>query len=315
MKRYSYYFLILAGLATTIQACKDDDLEAVPDWEGAVHGYTVVADGSASDFKDKEPDIDITFDMKWKSIDRENTVNKIDLYVLFNEGYVDSDGNPKTAAHGGSDGILWKTLEGGDVPANSEFTSFTITQSEVYQLYKDASYDYENGNGMVPVFTNPAKPDRDVVARPFIPEDNFSMRWILQTEDGRIFDSWSPSVCTEFPEANCKIDWTIVCADAIAEPPGDYIIVMNDSYGDGWNGAAIRVVEDGTETDYTLDSGSSTTITVTVPDGVSTLTFEFISGDWDSEVTFTITSPKGNVIAKGGPSPGVGEITLDLCKE
>ncbi len=315
MKKYNLYILTLAGLMVLFNACKDEDLVILPEWESGVHAYTIVADGSASDFKDQETDIPITFNMKWKSIDRENTVNKIELFVLFNEPYIDLDGNPKTAAHGGDEGVLWATLEGGDVPANAEFTSFTITQDEVYQLYSGATYDYENGNGEVPVYANPDAPERDADTRPFIPGDTFSMRWVLYTDDGRMFDSWSPSVCTEFPEANCSINWSIVCADAIANPPGDYTIVFNDSYGDGWNGGAIRVVVDGTPTDYTLEDGSTQTLVITVPDGTSTLTFEYVSGDWDSEVTFTITSPKGNVISSAGPSPAAGELTLDLCLE
>ncbi len=113
----------------------------------------------------------------------------------------------------------------------------------------------------------------------------------------------------------CTLNVSIICSPVIADPPGDYQINFFDSYGDGWNGAAIRVIADGVATDYTLDSGSDGSTIVTVPDGVSTLTFEFVSGDWDSEVTFTLISPKGNVISSGGPSPAVGELLLDLCLE
>ncbi len=113
----------------------------------------------------------------------------------------------------------------------------------------------------------------------------------------------------------CQLSIGIICSQVIADPPGDYTINFGDSFGDGWNNAAIRVVADGIGTDYTLDDGSSGTTVVTIPEGTSTLTFEFVSGDFDNEVTYTIVSPSGNTIASGGPSPSVGTITLDLCEE
>ena len=90
---------------------------------------------------------------------------------------------------------------------------------------------------------------------------------------------------------------------------------MQDSYGDGWNGAAVAVNIDGVVTNVTIDSGASGTQTISVPNGSSSITFDFVSGDWDSEVTFQIKSPKNNIIADAGPSPAVGSIKLDLCKE
>ena len=96
---------------------------------------------------------------------------------------------------------------------------------------------------------------------------------------------------------------------------GDYGISMQDSYGDGWNGASIRVTIDGVATDYTIDDGSAGSATVTVPDGTTTLLFEFISGAWDSEVTFIITTPSGAIGIEAGPSPIAGEIALFLCDE
>jgi hypothetical protein len=111
------------------------------------------------------------------------------------------------------------------------------------------------------------------------------------------------------------VNWAAVCSLVIAAPAGDWTIAMTDTYGDGWNGAAIKVIVDGVGTNYTIANGSSNTEIVTVPGGTTTLQFEFVSGDWDSEVIFTITSPNANVVAKGGPSPPVGILTLDLCKE
>lgn len=104
-----------------------------------------------------------------------------------------------------------------------------------------------------------------------------------------------------------------ICALTPDNIVGDWTINMVDSYGDGWNGASITVLIDGVGTDYTI-AGASGSATITVPAGSQTLSFEFNSGDWDSEVTFEILGPNGALIGAGGPSPAVGEIILDACK-
>lgn len=91
----------------------------------------------------------------------------------------------------------------------------------------------------------------------------------------------------------------------------DYIFCFwtleaNDSYGDGWNGASIDVTSEGTTTSYSTD-GSSTTHDIAITDGAD-YSFEFFSGDWDGEITYTLTAPDGTVWSDG-PSPTVGIIT------
>lgn len=315
MKRLNKYILFLLALVVFIPACKDEDLVVLPEWESAVHGLTVLSAGSAPNFLNGDPSVELSFDIMWNSIDGDNTVTKIEVFAFFSEAYVDPDGNPATAAHGGANGRSILTIEGAAVPGNKETASFTVSQDDIYAAYSDATFDYDKDGTATPVWGNPDKPERNTGIYKFVPGDSFAIKWAFTTADGRVFDSWSPSVCTEFPGANCTVAWSIVCETVISDPPGDYVINFMDSYGDGWNGAAIKVVVDGVGTDYTLASGSSGSTTVTVPAGASTLTFEFVSGDWDSEVTFTIVSPKGNVIASGGPSPAEGELTLDLCLE
>jgi hypothetical protein len=145
-------------------------------------------------------------------VDDRLTVNRIELYVLFNENYRDEDNNPLVARHGGEEGILFMTIEGSELPANREDVSFTIDQATIYDLYKDASFDYDDNENTpeTPVFSNPAKPDRDVPSAPFVEVDDFQIRWILYTDNDLVFDFWSPSVCTELPGANCEVNWTLM---------------------------------------------------------------------------------------------------------
>jgi len=319
MKKLFKIFSILLLLSFVIVSCQDEELLETnnPTWESAVHGFGQKASGSADNFTYQDANTDIDFEFQWVSIEGANTVTRAEVYVYFNEEYVDSDGNIKTAGHGGDDGELYLTLEGGSLGGNRENVSFSVSQADVFALYTGSRFDYENGNGEVDVFNNPAKPERNSTDR-FVPGDSFSIRWELTTDDGRVFSAWSPSVCTEVPGANCSVAWTVVCATEIADPPGTYTLDMQDSYGDGWNGAAVRVIVDGVATDYTLDDyttdgGSTGSVDIVVPPGTSTLTFEYVSGDWDSEVSFQVTAPWGKTIISETPSPLEGPLTLDLC--
>lgn len=115
-----------------------------------------------------------------------------------------------------------------------------------------------------------------------------------------------------------KYDLVRPCAQDAEKIKGDWTITMQDSYGDGWNGASITVKYGSSEMDidldsFTTDGGVNGEATVTIPAGTGSVKFFFNSGDWDSEVTFQITAPNGVEVGSGGPSPAVGEINIDAC--
>ena len=310
-----YLMIIFAGVLTFSTACEDEELNPYLEPLPGVHAFGQVADDSPANFILGETDEDITFNLQWISIDRELDVEKVDLYVLFNENYEDVDGNPLVARHGGEEGVFLSTVEGSSLPANRENFSFTLSQEDVRQLYQGSTFDYDDDGTAVDVFDNDFKPARTDV-QPFINGDNFAVRWVLTTTDGLVYDSWSPSVCTELPGANCEVTWILECGQVINEPAQDYTIAMADSYGDGWNGASVEVIADGSVIGTaTIDDGSAGTETITVPVGTSSLEFAYVSGSFDGEVTFTITTEKGNAIVNAGPSPGAGTLTLNLCDE
>ena len=109
----------------------------------------------------------------------------------------------------------------------------------------------------------------------------------------------------------------VVACIPLGPVPGDYTLDMQDSYGDGWNGASVRVTVDGVATDYTVSSGqgASNSETFTIPDTATTVTFEYVSGDWDSEVTYQLFAPNGKIAFEDGPSPFVGDFSgsLSIC--
>ena len=83
----------------------------------------------------------------------------------------------------------------------------------------------------------------------------------------------------------------------------DYYVVMQDAYGDGWNGAQLDMSINGVVmTSFTVscaaataDSASYSTYT---GDNVE---FYFISGSWDTEITFQIFAPDGSSLGNYGP--------------
>ena len=91
-----------------------------------------------------------------------------------------------------------------------------------------------------------------------------------------------------------------------------YTIDMQDSYGDGWNGAYLSVMINGVQypQNFTVNSGYSN------EDGFPTyngdvVDFYFNSGPWDSEISFVIYDPLGLPLGMYGPNPPVGLFLTD----
>lgn len=313
------------ALVGVVTSCKDDSLQLVPEWESGVHGFAKVT-STNTDFQYNTPATPINVDLQWISIDSKLTVTKIEVFVRFDENYVDKDGNPAVAAHGGTGGRSFKVYEGGAVPANRTPLSFSMTQNELYTLYQDATFDYDGNSATpaTPVFTNPAVPFRDATHR-FYWQDKINVRWVFTTDDGRVFEKWGVSVCTEFPGANCLVAVGVVCASSIQKPQGTWTFDMKDDYGDGWQGGYIGVWVDGVEVDkiFIPDSynpASNPDIaamvdTFTFPSGGTTLEFRWNVDDYQVETIFKIISPQGNVVADYKAGPPAGKIKLDLCLE
>jgi hypothetical protein len=109
----------------------------------------------------------------------------------------------------------------------------------------------------------------------------------------------------------------VTCEMSPAQMVGDWKLDMQDSWGDGWNGASVDFEVDGVKTSYDLDSytsdGLTGTVTITVPSGTTSLKFFFNSGEYDGEVTFQITAPNGVKVGDYGPGPAEGELEVDAC--
>ena len=129
--------------------------------------------------------------------------------------------------------------------------------------------------------------------------DQFNVRFELVLTDGRRFSNGqnSGTLTGSYFSSPFLYSATIVCPPT---PPatGDWIFAMTDAYGDGWNGASLLVTLDGVETNLFVsgDEGASSTEAFPVPDGAQAISIQYVSGAWDGEVGFTVTSANGNVI-------------------
>ena len=99
-----------------------------------------------------------------------------------------------------------------------------------------------------------------------------------------------------------------------AEEIGQMSYSLSDSYGDGWNGAAINVVNATTgeviETLTIISGGKDEPITGTV--GLclgETYNFVWVAGNYPGECSFTLTDPFGEVIfeCQKGEAPAAGQ--------
>ena len=311
LKKYS--LLVLLSVLVVF-SCTDEDLVPEPVPETAVHGY-IERTTAIENFLYDDVSQGLDFNFSWVSVDNKNTVTKIEFYVSFNEVYSDFEGGAKTASH---KEYLFKTID--NPKGNRETEALSMTQDDLYQLYKDDTFAYditEGADAAQAVFGFDQKLNRDAASSPWVDGDSFRIRWVITTADGRIFDTWNDSICLEFPGANCTFSWAVVCSQIIPIAAGDITIIGSESYGDGWNDAGIEVVIDGVVTEtlamVAADGTSDVVWTVTLDGTETSISFNFISGAWDSEIDFDIVYMDGTTIASWGPSPPAGTVIVNLC--
>ena len=170
------------------------------------------------------------------------------------------------------------------------------------------------------------------------PGDIFLMELRLNLTDGRTFGKASAAgiITGGFFSSPFVYNALITCSPE----PGDYVVDMHDSYGDGWQtndgngGDGIHVDIDGAITIVGMCSpygGSNTgsemdesqgycvpgdyydaTATVTVPVGAQSATWNF-PGDQYGEISFEVYAPDGSLVfagAQGETGPGLLPITV-----
>lgn len=77
----------------------------------------------------------------------------------------------------------------------------------------------------------------------------------------------------------------------------EVIFELKDSYGDGWDGAAVvaKYSDDSADDSFTVEDGYDATYTKEINNGVE-VTLEWVKGSWDSECSFEVKNHLGSVI-------------------
>ena len=157
--------------------------------------------------------------------------------------------------------------------------------------------------------------------------DIFVIRFNLKLTDGREFSAASSSGSLQgtYFSSPFQYDVPILCTPK----PGDYVVDMQDSYGDGWQGDGIKVTLSGGPADgqvtyidmissYLPDAPECCTWTdssqtLTVPEGTTGFTWEYTGDSFPGEVTFQIYAPDGSLLGAYGPGQGPGTLPILNC--
>ncbi len=153
-----------------------------------------------------------------------------------------------------------------------------------------------------------------VVEGQFDGGDAILFRLQLFLTDGSSFsnDTNTSTLTGSFFASPFQYQQTIKCIP-VAPVPGDYILDLADSFGDGWDGARIDVTIDGVVSEITFTSGSSASFTVNVPVGTTEFFFTYVAGNFEGEHSYVITAPTGELAIEDGPGPATGVLVLNIC--
>jgi len=88
-----------------------------------------------------------------------------------------------------------------------------------------------------------------------------------------------------------------------------YTVLMEDTYGDGWNGNTLLIGEQELE----LEEGSTEEITICLPTAIECYNVVCGGGDWQYEVEWAIYNSNGNLVLSGGAP--FNDCFLDGCTD
>ena len=242
------------------------------------------------------------------------TITESGSYRFFDPGNSLWSATLETHDHesgGLTESVEWYVSNGG----NNEVLARTVSRSEMYDgpvglPRMDISMSLTEAGGLVGGYQG---------------GNTIIHRMVLKLTDGRTFstESVSGSLTQSYFKSPFQYRKTITCfmdAGIVAAVPGLYTVNMTDSWGDGWNGAAVVMTLDGVDYSTSFNSGSADTIVFEVPAGSSTMGFKFVAGAWDSEVDFNIVFSKldgsnsQTALPNVGASPPTGYYALSVCQ-
>ena len=242
------------------------------------------------------------------------TITESGSYRFFDPGNSLWSATLETHDHesgGLTESVDWYVSNGG----NNEVLARTVSRSEMYDgpvglPRMDISMSLVEAGGLVGGYQG---------------GNTIIHRMVLKLTDGRTFstESVSGSLTQSYFKSPFQYRKTITCfmdAGIVTAVPGLYTVNMTDSWGDGWNGAAVVMTLDGVDYSTSFSTGSADTIVFEVPAGSATMGFKFVAGAWDSEVDFNIVYSKldgsnsQTALPNVGASPPTGYYALSVCQ-
>lgn len=204
----NFYMFAIAGILL-MASCKKEELLPLPGWEDGVTANGVLVTGYNSFKVGANDSSEVRLSISWNNYGKNVVINKIEPYIAFSETYYDSaKESDVTVTHLNSFGLNDATLNIANPKVRTDYV-VKITPAIVYNLFKSATRKY-NGASAVNVFANPERAQRAVSNTRFIKSDNFTVKWKLYAEDGRVFDSWSASITNgELVGATTSATWTV----------------------------------------------------------------------------------------------------------
>ena len=176
--------------------------------------------------------------------------------------------------------IHFTTLIACPAPQNLAVSNIGMTSATVTWFSNADSYTIEYGEAG---FT-PGEGTTEIVT-----ENTFDLTGLTSGTAYTVYitadcgiDGTSQTAMVNFNTANCEL------SDQCT-----YTFILNDSFGDGWNGGTLAVMQNGsTVATLGLPSGSSATETVNLCHGVST-DLVWTAGSYANEASFTVSDPFG----------------------
>lgn len=232
-------------------------------------------------------------------------MESVDVYVTINDRTPDNGTTPP------SEGLA-KTIPASDFttgPLGLPRATISVTFGEAVSAMGISEADYAAG-------------------------DVFVIELRLNLTDGRVFGASSSSSVLSglYFSSPYRYNTLVTCSPM----PGDYLVKMFDSFGDGWQtdggngGNGITIDIDGTiveigmcspyeASDYECTGPASTSFfdaetTVTIPEGAQSASWTF-PGDQYGEIRFEVYSPEGVLVFDSGDfgETGAGLLPIVVC--
>lgn len=292
LKNIKFIFL-LSALAIAVVSCSESDkvIDEITDnvTRGAVLRQVDVMSNSLAinaDTEQFETGEQFAVLLEYQDTEDGSLLSELEVYAAFNDKTEDN----------GDNSVSEMLVE--SIPASD----FTTGDRDLPQL----SYSL-TGTQMLSAL---GLANTDVVGG-----DEFNVRFEVVLTDGRRFSSANNSgtITGSYFASPFLNNIAVVCAPTVPTA-GTWIFETSDSYGDGWNGASLAVTLDGALAETIVNGSTDETFEVEVPAGTQTISIIFTSGDWDGEISFTITSANGNEVVVATPPPVAGVELLDYCK-